>query len=138
MTFRRLTLAGLMLLCPLWSLPLHAQEVGLTGTVTDSTGAVLPGVTVTATHTESGNTFVGVSDASGVYLLNALRTGAYTVRVELSGFTTIIREALDLLVGQRAAVNFTMTLTSLQETVTVSGQAPLVEFTQSRLAGVID
>src|SRR5262245_18862744 len=104
MTFRRLLLAGIMLL---WPFMLHAQEVGLTGTVNDSTGAVLPGVTVTAVHNESGNTFVGISDASGVYLLNALRPGAYTVRVELSGFSTIIRENLDLLVGQRAAVSFT-------------------------------
>ena len=135
MTLRKLILAGTMLL---WPLMLHAQEVALTGTVTDSTGAVLPGVSVTATHTDSGNTFAGVTDASGTYALNALRTGSYKLRVELAGFSTIMRDNLDLQVGQRAVLNFSMTLSSLQESITVAAAAPLVDFTQSRVAGVID
>ena len=73
MTLRRLLLAGAILL---WPLMLHAQEIGLSGMVTDGTGGVLPGVSVTATHTDSGNTFTGLTDASGAYTINALRTGA--------------------------------------------------------------
>ena len=132
---RRLAIAVLLLLSPG---ALHAQEVGLTGTVTDTTGAVLPGATVTLTHNDSGNTFTGVSDGSGQYSLNALRTGMYTLKVELSGFSTVTRENLELQVGQRAQMNFSMNLASLEENVTVAGQAPLVDFTQSRVAGVID
>lgn len=131
MRFRRLILATTMLMCPLM---LHAQEVGLTGTVTDATGAVLPGVTVTAVHTDTGNTFTGVTDTSGTYNL-ALRTGGYTLTVELSGFSTIQRDNLQLQVGQRPVLNFSMTLSSLQETITVAAAAPLVDFTQSRVAG---
>ena len=117
---------------------LYAQEVGLIGTITDSSGAVLPGATVTLTHNDSGNTFTGVSDGSGQYSLNALRTGQYTLKVELSGFAAITRQNLDLQVGQRAVLDFKMALSTLQETVTVAGTAPLVDFTQSRVAGVID
>src|SRR5713226_1090672 len=79
---------------------LHAQDVALSGTVTDATDAVLPGVTVTAVHTDTGTTFAGVTDASGKYVINALRTGTYTVKVELPGFTTEARENLELQVGQ--------------------------------------
>jgi hypothetical protein len=117
---------------------LHAQEVGLTGTITDTTGAVLPGATITATHTDSGNTFTGVTDTSGNYSLNALRTGRYSLKIELSGFAPITRDNIELAVGQRAVLNFNMSLSALEETITVAGQAPLVDFTQSRVAGVID
>ena len=67
---RRLTIVlGAATLFAVLGAPLlaHAQEVGLAGRITDSTDAVLPGVTVTALHVDSGNTFVGVTDASGDY-----------------------------------------------------------------------
>ena len=60
----------------------------LSGTVTDSTGAVLPGVTVTAVHEATGNRFVGVTDERGVYRIPA-RVGAYQITAELQGFTTV-------------------------------------------------
>jgi hypothetical protein len=69
----------------------RAQETVLSGTVTDPTDAVLPGVTITATHVNTGNTFVGVTDASGRYRIGTLRTGTYKVTAELSGFSTVIR-----------------------------------------------
>jgi hypothetical protein len=117
---------------------LAAQDVALSGTVTDATDAVLPGVTVTAVHTDTGTTFAGVTDASGKYVINALRTGTYTVKVELPGFTTEAREHLELQVGQHAVLNFKMTVSTLQESVTVTGAAPLIELTQSKVGGNID
>jgi carboxypeptidase family protein len=117
---------------------LHAQEVALSGTVTDTTDAVLPGVTVTAVHTDTGNTFVGVTDANGNYLINALRTGAYTLRVELTGFSTVTSSNLELQVGQHAVLNFKLSVSSLQESLTVAATAPLVELTQSKVGGNID
>src|ERR1700687_1924872 len=131
----RLVLASTICLCPLM---LHAQEISLSGTVTDATDAVLPGVTVTAVHTDTGNTFVGVTDANGNYLINALRTGTYTLKVELTGFSNLTGSNLALQVGQHAVLNFKLTVSSLQESVTVAANAPLVELTQSKVGGNID
>src|SRR5712691_10469937 len=83
-----------------------AQDSTMTGTATDSTGAVLPGVTVTATNIESGNTFVAVSDERGNFRL-PVRIGNYRVTSELTGFTTVNR-TLQILVGQTTVVNFQM------------------------------
>src|SRR5256885_755494 len=99
----------------------RAQEVTLSGTITDATEAVLPGATVTAVHVASGNSFVGVADVSGEYRIGPMRPGIYKVTAELSGFSSIVRENLELLVGQRATVNFKLNLSSVSETITVSG-----------------
>jgi hypothetical protein len=115
----------------------YAQEAVLTGTVTDSTGAVLPGVTVTALNEATGNTFVGVTDGTGVYRL-AARVGAYRMTAELQGFTTVQRTGVQLLVGQTIGVNLQMSPSTIQETVTVSAEAPLIEVNTSSLGGNID
>jgi hypothetical protein len=115
----------------------HAQEATLTGTVTDSTGGVLPGVTVTATHTATGNTFFSVTNDRGVYRIPA-RIGAYTLVAELPGFTTVNRSGITLLVGQAAAIDIQMAPSGLQETVTVTGEAPLISTTQSAIGSNID
>jgi hypothetical protein len=86
----------------------YAQESTMTGTVTDSTGGVLPGVTVTATNVESGNTFVAVTDERGNFRL-PVRVGNYRVTAELTGFTTVTRN-LEMLVGQVVVVNVQMAL----------------------------
>jgi hypothetical protein len=115
----------------------HAQEAALGGTVADATGGVLPGVTVTAVHEATGNVFTAVTDGTGAYRIPA-RAGAYRVTAELSGFTTVTRTGVELLVGQLVAVNFQMTISTVQESVTVTGEAPLVDTTTSSLAGNID
>ena len=127
--------AGLILLLP-WVA--HAQDATLSGTVTDATEAVLPGATVTATHVDTGTTSVGVSEGNGTYRIPALRVGVYRITAEMAGFSTVARENVQLLVGQNVVVNLRMTVTSLEETVTVSGQAPLVDTTASELGGNID
>ncbi len=114
----------------------YAQESIMTGTATDSTGGVLPGVTVTATNIESGNTFVAVSDERGNFRL-PVRIGNYRVTSELTGFTTVNR-TLQMLVGQTTVVNFQMAPATLQETVTVTGEAPLVDTTTSTVGSNID
>ena len=65
----------------------YAQEAALSGTVSDTTGGVLPGVTVTALHEATGNTFVAVTDERGAFRL-LMRTGTYRITVELAGFAT--------------------------------------------------
>ena len=128
-----------LLACALAVLPAmaYAQEAVLTGTVTDSTGAVLPGVTVTALNEATGNSFLGVTDGTGVYRIPA-RVGAYRISAELQGFTTVQRTGIQLLVGQTIGVDVQMNPSTIQETVTVSAEAPLIEVNTSSLGGNID
>src|SRR5688572_10488743 len=114
-----------------------AQEAVLTGTVTDSTGAVLPGVTIVAVNDATGNRFEGVTDERGIYRMPA-RVGTYTITAELQGFTTVTRTGLNLLVGQTANVNLQMSPSTVQETVTVTADAPLLNVSTSSLGSNID
>jgi hypothetical protein len=114
-----------------------AQEAVLSGTVTDSTGGVLPGVTVTAVNQATGNTFVAVTDERGVYRL-AARAGVYRLRAELQGFRAVAREGLQLLVGELVTVNLPMLEATAVETVTVSATASLVDVSTSSLGGNVD
>src|SRR5262245_61582902 len=116
----------------------HAQEISLSGTLTDTTGSVLPGATVTAVHLESGNTFTAITDAAGDYRIGTMRPGIYKVTAELTSFSTVVRDNLELLVGQRATVNFKLSLSAVNETFTVTGVSPLVDVTQSKLGGNVD
>ncbi|MBM3818284.1 MAG: TonB-dependent receptor [Acidimicrobiia bacterium] len=129
----------LLLVCALFGLPAagYAQDAALTGTVTDATGGVLPGVTVTATNEATGNTFVGVTDGTGAFRI-PVRVGAYRISAELQGFTTVQRTGVQLLVGQTIDVDMQMNPSTVQETVTVSAEAPLIEVTTSALGGNID
>src|SRR5688500_2210643 len=104
----------------------HAQEAVLTGTVSDSTGGVLPGVTVVAVLEATGNRFEAVTDEAGIYRI-PVRVGVYTVSAELQGFATQTRTGLQLLVGQTATVNLQMGPSTVQETVTETDGAQLLE-----------
>jgi hypothetical protein len=115
----------------------YGQEASVTGTITDSTGAVLPGVAVVAVHEASGNQFEGVTDGRGVYRI-PVRVGAYRISADLAGFTRVERMAIQLLVGQTVTLNMQMSPSTVQETVTVTGEAPLIETTQSSVGGNID
>ena len=114
----------------------YAQEAALSGTITDSTGGVLPGVTVTSTHTATGNTFLAVTDDRGGYRM-PVRVGVYKVTAELPGFGTVTRD-VELLIGQTAVLNLTMAPSTVQESVTVTGEAPLIDTTNSSLASNVD
>ena len=114
-----------------------AQEAIFAGTVTDATGAVLPGVTVIAVHEASGNQFEAVTDGRGTYRI-PVRVGTYRLSAELQGFTRVERMGVQLLVGQTVTLNMQMTPSTVQETVTVTGEAPLIETTQSTVGGNID
>jgi hypothetical protein len=76
--------------------PIHAQEAVLTGTVTDSTGGVLPGVTVTALLEATGNRFEAITDERGIYRM-PVRVGGFEITAELSGFSTVTRTGIQLL-----------------------------------------
>jgi hypothetical protein len=129
----------LVVVCTILALPVMAQaqeEAVVSGRVMDSSGAVLPGVTVRAVHVGSGNTFEAVTDALGAYRM-AVRVGAIRVTAELSGFNTMTRD-VELLLGQTGVVNLQMLPAGVAETVTVTGDAPLIETTMSVLGGNVD
>src|SRR5213593_3810575 len=129
----------LLVVCAILALPVAAsgQEATLSGTVIDSTGGVLPGATLTAVHETSGNTFEGVTDERGIFRISA-RAGTYRVTAVLSGFSTVTRSGLELLVGQQAIVNFQLPPSAVQESITVTGEAPLLDLTSSRMGGNVD
>lgn len=109
----------------------------IAGAVRDSTGAVLPGVTVEAASPALIEKLRAVStDSQGNYRIEALRPGTYTVTFTLSGFRTFKREALELNTGVTATSNAVMELGSLEETVTVSGASSIVDVQNVRQQAV--
>jgi hypothetical protein len=108
------------------------EAAGIIGQVTDQSGAVLPGVTVTATSPALQVAQVtSVSDERGEYRLTPLPIGTYTVVYELSGFQTLRQEAVRLTVGFVAKLDMVMRVGSVAETITVSGAAPVVDVTST-------
>ena len=106
-----------------------AATATLTGRVTDSTGAVLPGATVTAAHVETNTTVSSVSNRDGFYMLSNLTTGTYRVTVELAGFQTVVKPDVQLHVQDTIALNFELPIGTLTDSVTVQGGAPFVKTT---------
>jgi hypothetical protein len=111
--------------------PAYAQaNASIIGQVTDESGGVLPGVTVTAASPSlQAEQVTAVSDDRGEYRLTLLPIGTYTVRYELGGFQTVRREGVRLTVGFVAKLDVTLTLGSVSESVTVSGVTPVVDVT---------
>jgi Carboxypeptidase regulatory-like domain len=106
----------------------NVTSATILGKVTDETGALLPGVTVTVSGPAlQVPQLVTVTDASGSYRILDLPVGVYRATYELSGFATVVREGLRLSVGFAARVDAQLKVGTLQETVTVSGQSPVVD-----------
>jgi hypothetical protein len=99
------------------------------GTVTDASGAVLPGVTVTVKNIDTSQARTIVSDAAGSYRAALLPPGRYEITAQLAGFQTMVRSGITLTVGQQAVVDTKMSLGNVSESITVEGAAPLVETT---------
>ena len=139
---RTLILVGLGLVLSLTLLPVgaSAQTSGtIAGLVTDSSGAVLPGVTVEAASPaliEQVRTVV--TDGAGRYNLVDLRPGLYTVTFGLPGFATVIREGLELTTGATLPVNAELRVGAIGEQITVTGATPVVDVQSTRSTNVID
>src|SRR5262245_35066919 len=99
----------------------------LEGTVRDEQGAVLPGVTVTVTNPETGDTRVVVTNESGLYRAPLLPLGAYRVAAELQGFKKFEQSGVTLRAGQTAVIDVALSVGTLQETVTVTADSPVVD-----------
>ncbi|MGE0815408.1 MAG: carboxypeptidase regulatory-like domain-containing protein [Vicinamibacterales bacterium] len=127
---------GLSVWC---STPAMAQGGGasstgtIQGRVTDAQGAVLPGVTVTATSPSALGAQTAITSDTGNYRFPALPPGVYAVSYELAGFNTVRREGIQLSLGFTATLNVELALASLQETVTVTGESPVIDTTATRI-----
>jgi hypothetical protein len=132
-------LKRLIIVCAIlaWPSAGYAQEAVFSGTITDSTGAILPGATIRAVHEASGNNFEAVSDQRGYYRI-PVRIGIFKITAELTGFNSVSQTGLELLVGQTAVINLQLAPASVQESVTVTASSPLIETATSSLGGNID
>ena len=121
------------------SAPAYAQGGGasstgtIQGRVTDAQGAVLPGVTVTATSPALLGQQTTVTSETGNYRFPAVPPGAYSVQYELAGFNTVKREGIQITLGFTANVNVELALATLQETVTVTGESPVIDTSATRI-----
>jgi hypothetical protein len=105
-----------------------AQFGAIAGAVKDSTGAVIPGVTVEAKSPDVLETSrTAVSDSSGQYRIEQLRAGKYSVTFTKAGFSTVDEEGIEISAGFTAPVNASLRIGAVQETVTVSEQGPVVD-----------
>src|SRR6185369_11947148 len=107
------------------------------GRVLDQGDAVLPGVTVTATNNATGVARSTVTNAEGSYYMPGLEPGVYEVKTELAGFSPSARQNVNLAINATLTIDFKLALAGLNETLTVTGEAPMIEVTQSKVANTI-
>ena len=122
---------------PAFTAPAFAQTQtsNITGRATDESGGALPGVTVSVTSPNLiGGARTAVTDDQGVYRFTQLPGGTYVVKFELPGFTTMNVEAVQVSAGATMTINGKMTVAALQETVTVTSQAPTIDLESSKVA----
>ena len=108
----------------------------LVGTVRDTSGSIVPGVTVTVTNEATGVARVATTGDSGTYSFTALPPGLYRLSVELTGFRKVERTGVELQVNQRAQIDLELSVGLVSETVTIEGGPPLLE-TQSSVLGTV-
>jgi hypothetical protein len=128
-----------MLLALVAAVPAFGQGGGasstgtIQGRVTDAQGAVLPGVTITASSPSALGVQTTVTSETGNYRFPAVPPGVYALTFEMGGFNTLRREGIQISLGFTANVNVELALATLQETVTVSGASPIIDTTTTRI-----
>ena len=110
----------------------------LIGTVKDAQGAVLPGVSITATAPSLIGSQTVVSEANGTYRFPSLPAGTYTLKFELSGFKALTRSGIVLALGQTLTIDGEMQLATLQESVTVTAESPIVDTSSTAVGNTLD
>ncbi|MEJ2084448.1 MAG: TonB-dependent receptor, partial [Acidobacteriota bacterium] len=122
-----LALAALVLAVPMVLAQSQATTGYIEGIVRDADGAVLPGATAVIKNTATDFERTVITDNGGRFRAPQLPLGPYTITVSLDGFATIVREGLDLAVGQTIALQFEMQVSAVGEAITVTGESPLIE-----------
>jgi hypothetical protein len=127
--------------CMFFFLPavaLAQVNASLVGTVKDASGAVVPGANVTVKNLETSETRVVTTDATGYYRVLSLPVGRYEVDAEETGFKRGVRAGINLVVGQEAVVNISLEVGEVQQEVTVSAEAPIVNTTTAPTSGLVE
>src|SRR5215217_8882826 len=128
---RRIGLALALLSGLLLTVPSHASAQAVTGTllgnVTDTTGAAVPGATVTARETQTNVSRTAVTNETGHYIFSSLQNGTYAVEAELQGFKKILREGVEVKVNTTVRVDLKLEVGQLNETVEVAADTPLLQ-----------
>lgn len=114
-------------LCGAGAASAQVQTGEIFGRVSDTSNAVLPGVTVTLSSTSLLQPLTAVTSETGSYRFPRLEVGTYTVRFELPGFRTVVREGVRVEIGFNAQINAELGLATVEETVTVTGESPVVD-----------
>jgi Carboxypeptidase regulatory-like domain/TonB dependent receptor-like, beta-barrel len=137
---QRLTALGVLLAILLFfAAPARAQFTSaIEGTVSDSSGGVVPSATVTLTNHETGVVQTAQTSGAGYYRFPSLGNGLYSVRVGLKGFKTVIQEQIRLQVAETKTVNLVMDVGQAEEEVTVQANQTVVETSQGRVSGLIE
>jgi len=105
----------------------QVQTGDIVGRVTDNTGAVVPGVTVTIASPTLLQPQVAITSETGSYQFTRIPIGTYSVRFELPGFKTRVSEGIQITIGFTAEINATMEISAVEETITVRGESPVVD-----------
>ena len=137
-SLRRFTFAALMLILTSGGAWAQLSTGQMSGQVTDESGAVLPGVTVTATQTDTGATRTVVTGENGSYVLPNLPTGPYRLEAMLQGFRAYVQTGIVLQVAAAPVINVALALGNVEETVTVAADAPLVDVKSAGIGTVIE
>jgi hypothetical protein len=130
--------ASLFALCLCIVLPVHGQNAQVAGTVMDSQGAVIPKASVTVLNKEKGISHTVETNSDGAYLVPFLVPAIYSITVKATGFQMVISDNIKLEVGQNARLDFKLQVGTVEQTVTVSGEAPLVNTTDGTVSTVVD
>src|SRR5438128_8418882 len=109
----------------------------VTGIVTDTQSGILPGVTITVTNAESGVVRTIVTEEYGRYRLGGIPPGRYNAKAELPGFATQEVKDITLTIGLEYTKDFTLGIQGVQESITITGESPLVETTRTEVAAVV-
>ncbi|MGH9160057.1 MAG: TonB-dependent receptor [Vicinamibacteraceae bacterium] len=140
--WRARSLAALTAVCGLLALPCDAaaqrQLASVQGTVTDQSGAVLPGVTMTVTNQETGEVRATTSNEVGIYRILSLDPGRYDLVAELSGFSKAGRTGVVVSAGSTVGLNLTMETGALTETVDVSAIAPDIQTERAEVSSLVE
>ena len=133
-------LLRLLLLCLVTSNTALAQESRgtVTGTVVDQSKGVIPGATVTVTNVAMGTSVTAITNETGFFQASYLIPGLYKIAVELSGFKKLVREGIEVRVGDRMQLELALEVGGAEEAVTVTAESPLLETTNGSLGQVVD
>ena len=141
MTSRKLSAHGYAFVCLLLAVVALAQvgnQASLEGTVTDTTGAVVPNVAIKLTNTGTGATFTSGTDETGYFRFPVIPVGMYELSANRDGFAPYILKAIDVAVGAKVNLPIRLGIAGKKEAVEVTGELPVVETTRTQVSSTVD